>query len=94
MSLPSFWLTFTDGSKGCCDGSDAYDAKKIAEKITGKKVAGGEYQDIAAVSLPYPARPIIWQLDHPVSGKTPAFCYSPEQCKGKSCCTKGPACTE
>ena len=39
--MQGFWLTFTDGSKGYCQGVNEYDAKVIAEKLTGKKVAGG-----------------------------------------------------
>lgn len=91
--MKGFWLTFTDGSKGYCQGSSEFDAKQIAEKLTGKTVAGGEYQDIEAKSLPYPASPIIWQLDHPVNGKCPAFCYQPNKCAGNSCCRQNPSCT-
>ena len=92
--MTPFWLKFTDGSKGCCEGQTAYDAKVIAEKLTGKKVAGGEYKDIEAVSLPYPATPLIWQFDHPVSGKCPPFCSTPETCKGRGSCPKSYACSE
>ena len=92
--MQGFWLTFTDGTKGYCEGWDAFDAKQIAEKLTGKTVAGGEYRDIAAQTLPYPANPIIWQFDHPVNGNRPAFCYRPNQCAGKSGCRNTPACTE
>lgn len=82
--MTAWWLTFTDGSAACCEGGSAYDAKRIAEHLTDKTVAGGEFKDIAATPLPYPATPIIWQLDHPVSGKTPTFCYRPAECAGKS----------
>lgn len=92
--MKGFWLTFTDGTKGYCQGVSEYDAKQIAEKLTGKTVAGGKYKDIAAVILPYPAKPIIWQLDHPVHGKTPDFCHSPEQCKGRTSCPQRYSCTE
>ena len=92
--MTGYWITFTDGSAGYCQGDSDFDAKKIAEKLTGKRVAGGEYKDIAAKTLPYPANPIIWQLDHPVYGKTPAFCYAPNECKGRTICTKRVACTE
>jgi hypothetical protein len=92
--MKGFWVTFTDGSKGYCQGGSEFDAKQIAEKLTGKTVAGGKYKDIAAVSLPYPATPVIWQLDHPVNGKCPAFCYRPEECKGRSSCPQRRACTE
>ena len=89
-----YWLTFTDGTKGCCQGSSEYDAKSIAEKLTGKTVAGGQYDDIAAKQIPYPAEPIIWQFDHPVVGKCPAFCYEPNKCVGQSSCPQNYACSE
>ena len=92
--MKNYWLTFKDGSKGCCQGVSEYDAKKIAEKLTGKTVAGGEFRDIAAVILPYPAKPVIWQLDHPVTGKMPEFCFKPEQCKGHTSCPQNYSCTE
>jgi hypothetical protein len=92
--MKSFWLTFTDGSKACCEGETAYDAKQIAEKITGKTVAGGKYNDIAAVGLPYPATPRIWGFNHPCHGETPTFCHAPEQCKGKTACPQNYSCTE
>ena len=92
--MTPYWITFTDGSKACCEGQSPYDAKKIAEHFTGKTVDGGEYKDINAVPLPYPANPVIWQFAHPLTGKTPCFCYTPEQCKGASCCRKDYACTE
>jgi hypothetical protein len=89
-----YWLTFTDGSQGCCEGSSAYDAKVIAEKLTGKTVAGGTYENIDAKPLPYPATPLIWQHDHPVHGKCPPFCWTPNVCKGRGSCPKSRACSE
>lgn len=91
--MQGFWLTFTDGSSGYCEGNGEYDAKTIAEKLTGKTVGGGKFKDIEAEKLPYPANPVIWQLDHPVNGKCPAFCYKPGQCKGKTSCPQSPSCT-
>jgi hypothetical protein len=92
--MNNYWVTFTDGSEGCCQGQSEYDAKVIAEHITKKTVVGGRYDNIAAKRLPYPARPIIWQFEHPVHGKTPDFCYSPRECAGKSCCPKPRACDD
>lgn len=92
--MQAYWLTFTDGSRGCCEGQSAYDAKIIAEKLTGKTVAGGQFKDIAAAVLPYPAEPIIWQHEHPVHPKCPPFCNTPSQCAGKSACPKSYACSE
>ncbi|KKK86738.1 hypothetical protein LCGC14_2760240 [marine sediment metagenome] len=92
--MQSYWLTFTDGSVGCCEGQGEYDAKRIAEHVTGKTVAGGKYSDIAAEVLPYPANPIIWQFNHPISGVTPTFCHRPETCKGRGACPESRSCTE
>lgn len=90
--MNSYWLTFTDGSQACCQGESPYDAKRIAEHLTGKTVAGGDCENIEAAVLPYPAEPIIWQHNHPVRGKTPAFCFTPKECAGHSCCGRRPSC--
>lgn len=92
--MQGFWITFTDGSHGYCEGLNDYDAKVIAEKLTGKTVGGGKWKDFTMKLLPYPASPIIWQLDHPVNGKCPAFCFKPEQCAGNTSCPQNRACTE
>ncbi|TPG08287.1 hypothetical protein EAH88_11680 [Rhodanobacter glycinis] len=91
--MQGFWLKFTDGSAGYCEGSNAYDAKVIAEKLTGKTVSGETYKPDAK-TLPYPASPVIWQLDHPVTGKCPAFCFKPNQCAGHGSCPQDYSCTE
>ena len=92
--MQAYWITFTDGSKGCCEGQSAYVAKRIAEKVANKKVMGSEFSDEGVEILPYPASPVIWQFDHPVTGKCPPFCHSPEQCKGGTSCPKSYACSE
>jgi hypothetical protein len=90
--MQGFWITFTDGTSGYCQGQSPYDAKRIAEKLTGKKVPGNEWKP-ELPPLPYPASPVIWQLDHPVTGKCPPFCDTPEQCKGKTSCPKNYTCS-
>lgn len=92
--MTPYWLTFTDGSTGCCEGQNEYDAKVIAEKLTGKTVGGGKFKDISAQRLPYPASPMIWQHDHPVHGKCPAFCYQPTKCAGRGSCPRSRACDD
>ncbi len=92
--MQGFWIMFTDGSHGYCEGVNDYDAKVIAEKLTGKTVGGGKWKDFTMKSLPYPASPIIWQLDHPVNGKCPAFCFKPNECAGNGSCPQQRACTE
>ena len=90
--MNGYWITFTDGTSGYCQGQNEYDAKMIAEKLTGKTVPGDRWKP-ALPTLPYHAEPIIWQLDHPVHGKTPPFCYKPQQCKGNTACPHNPCCT-
>ena len=93
--MQGFWLTFTDGSHGYCEGVNAYDAVQIAEKLTGKTaVVGDNKYEPDVPKLPYPANPVIWQLDHPVNGKCPAFCYRPNDCAGRTSCPQNRACTE
>ena len=90
--MNGYWITFTDGSKGYCEGCSEYDAKIIAEKLTGKTVSGDKWNP-KLPTLPYPASPVIWQLDHPVNGKCPPFCIKPDQCKGRTACPQNYACT-
>jgi hypothetical protein len=94
--MQGFWITFTDGSEGYCEGNTAHDAMKIAEHFTKKtvKVLNGNQWDPDIPRLPYPARPVIWQFEHPVHGKCPPFCYSPKSCKGNTSCPKDYACSE
>jgi hypothetical protein len=92
--MQAFWLTFTDGSQACCEGESAYHAKKIAEHFTKKTVAGGQYENISAQKLPYPASPVIWQFEDPINGKCPTFCHSPRKCVGGGCCPQSYSCTE
>ena len=100
--MTAYWITFEDGSKGCCEGSSAYDAILIAEKISGKKVSVPEGRglytpgvaDKIAKYLPYPTSPVIWQFTHPIHGKTPTFCHFPEKCAGKGRCQSARACND
>lgn len=95
--MKGFWLTFTDGSHGYCQGESAYDAVQIAEHLTKKTVVvpeSGNKYDPKLDTLPYPASPVIWQFDHPVMGKTPTFCMHPGQCKNRGSCPRSYACTE
>lgn len=93
--MKGYWIKFTDGSTGYCEGEGAFDAVQIAEKLTGKTAEAGDnkYQP-KLDTLPYPAKPIIWQFDHPVHAKCPPFCHSPNQCKGLTSCPQNYACSE
>lgn len=94
--MNAFWIKFADGSEACCEGQTAFDAQRIAEKLTGKTVADVPNKWTAGNvrQLPYPASPIIWQFDHPVSGKFPLFCHDPKNCAGRGSCPKNRACSE
>jgi hypothetical protein len=93
--MRAYWIKFTDGSKACCEGETDYDARRIAEKLTGKTVDGPKYEAGPNVKpLPYPASPAIWQMEHPVHGKTPKFCFAPDQCCGRTACPQNYSCTE
>ena len=92
--MKTYWLTFKDGTSQSCQGESDYHAKLIAEKLTGKKVAGGDYRDIAAKPLPYPSIGCIWRFDDPLRGKTPEFCHGGKQCAGHTACPKNYSCTE
>lgn len=92
--MKSFWLKFTDGTSASCQGDSAYDARQIAEKVSGKSVVGGKFDASEILPLPYPAEPSVWKFDHPCYGKTPSFCFKPSQCKGKTACPQPYSCTE
>ena len=93
--MNGYWIVFTDGSKGYCQGSSPHDAVRIAEHLTGKTaVVGPNKYSPELKALPYPATPVIWQLDHPVVGKTPTFCMSPDVCCGSTSCPRNRSCTE
>lgn len=94
--MQAYWLKFTDGSTGHCEGQTAFDAVRIAEHFTGKTVddknlSTGESEVVK--KIPYPASPMIWQFEHPVYGKTPAFCYRGSLCHGRGACPGNPSCT-
>lgn len=94
--MEGYWITFTDGSSGYCEGLSPYHAVQIAEKLSGKKVniPDADKWKTNVQTLPYPATPVIWQFDDPVNGKCPAFCHDPKNCKGRTACPKNYACSE
>lgn len=96
--MQTFWIKFTDGTSGHCEGQSAYDAVRIAEHITGKTAdVDNKYQPDKSPnvqSLPYPTRGMIWQFEHPIHGKTPPFCSGGVECRGRGSCPKSYACTE
>lgn len=93
--MTGYWVTFEDGQSGYVQGVSPYHAVSIAEHLTKKKVKhGGTKWKPELLGLPYPARPIIWQFDDPVTGKCPPFCYRPNECAGKGCCPRDRSCCD
>lgn len=93
--MQAFWMKLDDGRSVCCEGQTGYDARMIVEKLTGKAVAGcTQWKAEGVKQLPYPASPIIWQLDHPVNGKTPPFCYQPDKCCNANRCMAPRSCVD
>jgi hypothetical protein len=81
--LSPFWVRFDGHSPACVEDVSKEAAKAQAEKLTGKAVTSIE-------TLPYPAKPRISEKQ----SECPDFCYSPEQCKGRTSCPKRYACSE
>lgn len=101
--MQAFWIEFEDGSKACCEGQSAGDAAAIAEHVSGKRVkrkSGHEdaktwrHEHLEIDKLPYPATPRIWAFEHPVNGVHPAFCFKPNECKGRGACPRPRACDD
>jgi hypothetical protein len=82
----TYWVQFADGRRGCMTVDPDEDPVAVA-----KTLGAPTHID----SLPYPAQPILRQRPNPGKyGHCPDFCYSPEQCKGRTSCPKNYACSE
>lgn len=98
--MNAYWIKFTDGSSGYCEGEGGFDAVRIAEHLTGKTAAVEPDKKVkpldgeAVKLVPYPTGDMIWQHDHPIFGKTPGFCYGGARCHGRSACPANLSCTE
>lgn len=98
--MKTYWMKFTDGSAGYCEGQSAYDAVRIAEHLTGKTVAVEAQHKYApekgeTVKInPYATGNMIWQFEHPIFGKTPGFCFGGQQCVGRGACPRSFSCCD
>jgi hypothetical protein len=94
--MNAYWIKFSDGSEACCEGQNDYDARKIAEHVSGKTVDSPTKWEAGpnVRSLPYPASPAVWQFAHPIHGVTPKFCYEPKKCAGRTSCPQRIGCVE
>lgn len=76
-----FWVEFSDRPAGTIEASTGPEAKEI----------GGKFGAVThSTRLPYPARPVL----HQVVSTCPPFCFTPNECKGHTCCLKNYACSE
>lgn len=76
-----WWIELDNGRRVCADAETEEEALKPAHGIRPARVIG---------RLPYPAEPRLNpRPTSPGSGITcPSFCYTPNECAGKSCCPK------
>src|SRR5690348_9837100 len=86
----TYWVTFTNRGAGCITVSKDEDPIAVAREL-------GDIKTIN--SLPYPARPVLRRRELVSEkdkewGHCPEFCYTPEQCKGRTACPKNYACSE
>lgn len=85
--MRAYWLKFEGKPAGCVEAASEEDAKRIGAEAMGVAV-------LECSSLPYPANPRINKHIHPGHGPCPSFCYSPEQCKGRTSCPQRIGCVE
>lgn len=84
----AWWVELEGVGSKCVETYTAEMACQIAEGLTGVKALGAE-------QLPYPAEPRLNAYVQPhLDMACPSFCYSPETCKGRSCCPQRISCTE
>lgn len=83
-----WWVELEGAGSKCVETYTSEMACQIAEGLTGFKALGAE-------QLPYPAEPRLNAYVRPhLDMACPSFCYSPETCKGRSCCPQRISCTE
>lgn len=79
-----YWVVFEDGDKGCVElGIATGIPKNLTEIAFQKKVKSIDH-------IPYPAQPRLG----PVKSDCPSFCFTPEQCVGRSSCPRRYACND
>jgi hypothetical protein len=76
-----FWVKFTTGYPAFIDAKNEDHARAEAATLSKREVK-------EIFTLPYPAEPQLNTTD------CQPFCYTPEMCKGHTCCPKNYACTE
>lgn len=79
--MTAFWVTFTSGQGVCVEAESKGQARRLVENEVPRVVRSIE-------QLPYPATPRVG-----LKTDCPAFCYTPNTCKGRSACPRRPSCT-
>lgn len=82
-----YWVTLQGGKKGCVELIDDRDVIKLVWEVLGKEV-------LSYSPIPYPASPRLITKRDEEGTMCPSFCYTPEICKGSTCCHKNPSCVE
>lgn len=80
-----WWARYSDGTKARFIYTPRVkgDQKAAAERLAAEQ---GQVKEV--LTLPYPAG------NETAPDGCPPFCYTPEQCAGRSCCPKDYACSE
>jgi hypothetical protein len=87
-----FWVKFRDREPGTVQGDGSpYPSDGELEAATADATArAAKHGAVLSLQvLPYPAEPRI-----DVRSDCPSFCYTPEQCVGRTCCPGRYSCTE
>lgn len=80
--MKPFWVEFVGRGPACIEADSVEEAGRLARVATGSLVN-------RVSELPYPATPRIG-----TPSNCPAFCYTPRECAGRTCCPKSYSCTE
>lgn len=83
-----FWVTFKGHKPGCVEAPTLLEAATEAQRITNGSAVE------TCQRLPYPATPRLNQYVDPQHGVTPAFCYRPQECQGRTSCPQRRSCVD
>lgn len=85
--MNAFWIEFAGHASGCVEADSEEEARQIGTKVTDSEV-------VECSRLPYPANPRLNKQTYSSGVTCPSFCYQPEKCKGRTCCTERYSCVE
>jgi hypothetical protein len=76
-----YWVILTDGRHGTVETEGEETLEEVVKTVVDGTIKTSD-------QIPYPARPPLRRVTD-----TPEFCYSPNYCKGRTACPRGPSCT-